>query len=43
MTRWIFDPMHFVMEQRMLLGIKGRAEGMPLVPGWLVLVSIVSL
>ena len=29
---WIFDPMHFVMEQRMLQGIKERAEGQPLVP-----------
>ncbi len=36
---WIFDPMHFVMEQRMLQGIKERAEGEPLVPDWLVLVS----
>lgn len=30
---WIlWDPMHFVMEQRMLQGIKERAEGRPLVP-----------
>ena len=36
---WIFDPMHFVMEQRMLRGIKERAEGDSLVPGWLVLAS----
>jgi len=28
----IWDPMHFVMEQRMLRGIKERAEGQPLVP-----------
>ncbi len=28
----IWDPMHFVMEQRMLRGIKERAEGRPLVP-----------
>jgi hypothetical protein len=27
----IWDPMHFVMEQRMLRGIKERAEGQPLV------------
>ena len=27
----IWDPMHFVMEQRMLQGIKERAEGRPLV------------
>jgi hypothetical protein len=30
---WIlWDPMHFVMEQRMLQGIKERAEARPLVP-----------
>jgi hypothetical protein len=29
---WIWDPMHFVMEQRMLRGIKERAEARPLVP-----------
>jgi hypothetical protein len=30
---WVlWDPMHFVMEQRMLQGIKERAEGQPLVP-----------
>jgi hypothetical protein len=28
----VWDPMHFVMEQRMLQGIKERAEGRPLVP-----------
>jgi hypothetical protein len=28
----IWDPMHFVMEQRMLRGIKERAEGRPLAP-----------
>jgi hypothetical protein len=28
----IWDPMHFVMEQRMLQGVKERAEGKPLVP-----------
>src|SRR5262249_45750573 len=28
----VWDPMHFVMEQRMLQGIKERAEGQPLVP-----------
>lgn len=28
----VWDPMHFVMEQRMLRGIKERAEGRPLVP-----------
>jgi hypothetical protein len=28
----IWDPMHFVMEQRMLQGIKERAEGQPFVP-----------
>src|SRR6478752_7066676 len=27
----LWDPMHFVMEQRMLQGIKERAEGRPLV------------
>jgi hypothetical protein len=30
---WLaWDPMHFVMEQRMLRGIKERSEGVPLVP-----------
>lgn len=30
---WIlWDPMHFVMEQRMLQGVKERAEGRPFVP-----------
>jgi hypothetical protein len=28
----VWDPMHFVMEQRMLQGIRERAEGRPLVP-----------
>jgi hypothetical protein len=28
----VWDPMHFVMEQRTLRGIKERAEGRPLVP-----------
>jgi hypothetical protein len=28
----VWDPLHFVMEQRMLRGIKERAEGRPLVP-----------
>lgn len=28
----VWDPMHFVMERRMLRGIKERAEGRPLVP-----------
>ena len=32
MTWLIWDPMHFVMEQRMLQGIKERAEGQPFVP-----------
>jgi hypothetical protein len=32
-SAWVvWDPMHFVMEQRMLQGIKERAEGRPLVP-----------
>ncbi|MHB1132812.1 MAG: SRPBCC family protein [Chloroflexota bacterium] len=29
---WVYDPMHFVMEQRMLRGLKERAEGQPFVP-----------
>lgn len=29
---WVWDPLHFVMEQRMLRGLKERAEGVPLVP-----------
>jgi hypothetical protein len=33
LTRWLaWDPMHFVMVQRMMRGIKERAEGHPLVP-----------
>src|SRR5208283_2610412 len=35
----IWDPMHFAMEQRMLRGIKERAEGRPLVPAEMMLVS----
>ncbi len=35
----MWDPMHFVMEQRMLRGIKERAEGQPLVPTGLMLVA----
>jgi hypothetical protein len=35
----IWDPMHFVMEQRMLRGIKERAEGWPLVPTGMMLVA----
>jgi hypothetical protein len=31
-ARIVWDPMHFVMEQRMLQGIKERAEARPLVP-----------
>jgi hypothetical protein len=31
-TWLVWDPMHFVMERRMLLGIKERAEGRPFVP-----------
>ena len=34
-TRWlVWDPMHFVMVQRMMRGIKERAEGRPLVAPW---------
>jgi hypothetical protein len=35
----IWDPMHFVMEQRMLRGIKERAEGHSLVPVKMMLVA----
>ena len=35
----MWDPMHFVMEQRMLRGIKERAEGQALVPTEMMLVS----
>ncbi len=39
-TRWLaWDPMHFVMVQRMLRGIKERAEGRPLVPAWRMLAA----
>lgn len=34
-----WNPAHFVMEQRMLRGIKERAEGVPLVPLWLIWVA----
>ena len=38
--RWlVWDPMHFVMEQRMLRGIKERAEHQPLSPPPLVLAA----
>lgn len=35
----LWDAMHFVMQQRMLRGIKERAEGQPLVPGPLLLLA----
>jgi hypothetical protein len=35
----MWDPMHFVMQQRMLRGIKERAEGHPLVPTAMMLVA----
>lgn len=35
----LWDPMHFVMEQRMLRGIKERVEGAPLVPSGLLLLA----
>ena len=35
----MWNPMHFVMVQRMLRGIKKRAEGQPLVPAGLVLAA----
>lgn len=35
----MWDPMHFVMEQRMLRGIKERAEGQPFVPTEMMLAS----
>ena len=34
-----WDAMHFVMQQRMLRGMKERAEGRPLVPAWLLAVA----
>jgi hypothetical protein len=39
-TRWLaWDPMHFVMVQRMLRGIKERAEGRPLVAALMMLAA----
>lgn len=36
LLRWlVWDPLHFVMVQRMMRGIKERAEERPLVPRWL--------
>ncbi len=35
----VWDPMHFVMQQRMLRGIKERAEQRPLVPVEMMLVA----
>jgi hypothetical protein len=35
----MWDPMHFVMQQRMLRGIKERAEGRPLVPAGMMLTA----
>lgn len=31
-TRTVFEPLHFAMERRMLVGIKGLAEGHPIAP-----------
>jgi hypothetical protein len=40
LSRWLaWDPMHFVMVQRMLRGIKERAEGRPLVAAPLMLAA----
>lgn len=42
-TRWVaWDPMHFVMVQRMLRGIKERAEGHALVPWQMMLAARVG-
>ncbi len=42
-VRWlVWDPMHFVMVQRMLRGVKERAEGQPLVPPVLMAVARTS-
>lgn len=42
-SRWIaWDPMHFVMVQRMLRGIKERAEGRPLVSSRMMLAARVG-
>jgi len=38
----LWDPIHFVMEQRMLRGIKERAEGEPLVPPAVILAAHVG-
>jgi len=39
-TRWLlWDPMHFVMVERMMRGIKERAEGQPLVPSGLMVAA----
>jgi hypothetical protein len=38
----VWDPTHFVMVQRMLRGIKERAEGQPLVPGGALLAARVG-
>ena len=38
----LWDPIHFVMEQRMLRGIKERAEGEPLVPPTIMLAARVG-
>ena len=38
----MWDPIHFVMEQRMLRGIKERAEGFPLVPPEIMLAARVG-
>jgi hypothetical protein len=38
----MWDPIHFVMEQRMLRGIKERAEGQPLIPTEIMVVAHVG-
>jgi hypothetical protein len=43
LAAWLVgDPMHFVMEQRQLRGIKERAEGVPLVPPALAAVALAT-
>ncbi|MFL5270801.1 MAG: hypothetical protein ACJ79E_01855 [Anaeromyxobacteraceae bacterium] len=37
-----FEPVHFAMERKMLLGIRDRAEGRPLAPPWRDLADVVA-
>ncbi len=39
---WVLDPVHFVMEKKMMTEIKRLAEGRPGPPGWLGILAIIG-